>query len=686
MLPDLFLWGELPVNRFTGLYDSSLVLLSIAIAFIASYVTLDLVTQMRRETIPRLVSFWHVAGAVVFGAGIWAMHFTGMLAYHMQMEHHYALSSTLISLLVPILIAAIVFQILRQPVITLKTVFLTAPFLGLGIASMHYIGMAAMEMHATMQYIPGLFALSIIVAIVSSGAALWLMFVAARMSIAARATSAAIMAAGISGMHYIAMQATVIVPFAETRLGPEFDDMNLLLAFGVTTITLLIVGIAFAALTINQKVTRHLKEEVANRTEELQASTEALRIAKDEAEEANLAKSEFLANMSHEIRTPINAVVGIANILNADMLPPEKRGQYLNTLQISAESLLSLINELLDISKIETNKIEIEAVPFNLHELIEEVMLLISVRANEKGLNLNLDYDPTLPLQFVGDSLRIRQILVNLMSNAVKFTEKGVIAIHVNGTQDATGKIDLRLRVRDSGIGIPANKLGEIFDKFIQADTSTSRKYGGTGLGLSISRGLAERMGGSISVASQLGKGSEFTLHLPLPVAQQALPSAEKATAKVEYLPDLTATQPIATIPEAPPSEQARILLVEDNAANILVAKSYLDIFGFHYAIAHHGKEAVEMHTAQPFDVILMDVQMPIMDGYEATKRIREWERSQGGRHTPIIAMTSHGRVEDRARCLRNGMDEYISKPFRPEDLKEKILHMIEHPEAVATA
>ena len=675
MLERWFIFGELPINQLNGWHDWPLQILSFALCVLTSYVALNIAGFLRRESVAQGQWFWITAGGIALGVGLWAKQFTGMLAYHYEMEHHFVIATLIIGMALSMLVATALYYLIRGA-IHVRRIAWAAPLIGLGFSSIQYINMQGMAIPAALSYISTWFLGSLVFGGLVAAA---LMRLAKHptlyhpRSFRFKLQAAILLSILISAMHYCGLKATVLVPFAEGRMGPDYDAINVLLGYGIGILTTLILGLALAAINLNQRLMEHLKHQVALRTEQLARNAEELQLAKEQAEEASLAKTEFLANMSHEIRTPINAVVGIANILNADMLPPEKHKQYLTTLQVSAESLLSLINELLDISKIEINKIELEQAPFNLRELIAEVIMLISVRANEKGLNVTLEYDERTPEHFIGDSLRVRQVLVNLLSNAVKFTAEGGIIIHVSSAATRQNRLDMRIRVSDTGIGIPTDKLEAIFDKFIQADSSHSRQYGGTGLGLAISRGLAERMNGEITVASQPGKGSVFTFRVPLAIASVESLARPSASEKPHSLPTPVAPEKASEPEKAKPSGP-RILLVEDNAANILVAKSYLELFGFTYAVAHHGEEGVEKHVADPFDIILMDVQMPVMDGYEATQRIRDWEIAHRHTRTPIIAMTSHGRVEDRDRCLRKGMDDYLSKPFRPEDLKTKIL------------
>jgi signal transduction histidine kinase/ActR/RegA family two-component response regulator len=434
---------------------------------------------------------------------------------------------------------------------------------------------------------------------------------------------------------------------------------------------LLGIGIAFGAFGVNRRIARQLREQIRKHTEELQRRAEelkhangALQQAKEAADAANLAKSEFLANISHEIRTPMNAVIGLAHILQSDRITPAKRRECVHTLKLSAESLLRLINELLDISKIETNHIELESIPFDLSTLAQEVLTVIAVRAQEKGIALSLQYGRSLHTRFTGDPLRIRQILLNLLSNAVKFTERGSVILKITGKPAQEQHVtDVTFRVIDSGIGIPQEQQKTIFDKFAQAHTSTTRKYGGTGLGLAISRGLAERMNGHIELRSDLGEGSEFVVRLPLadaPEENQPQPQDDRHGESFLVSPE-------------PESGTPRILVVEDNPANILVTTSYLESLQYDYVIAHDGQEALERYAEGRFQLILMDLQMPGVDGYEAARLVRQIEQQHGLPPTPIIAVTAYARTEDRNRCLEAGMNDYISKPYQLEELRDKI-------------
>lgn len=380
------------------------------------------------------------------------------------------------------------------------------------------------------------------------------------------------------------------------------------------------------------------------------------------ASQANMAKSEFLANLSHELRTPMNAIVGLSNILAVSQPLSEKQRMYVNTLQTSADTLLALINDLLDISRIEARSVELEAIPFDLNRLVQEVISMMSVRSTEKGLNFKVEND-TRQSMFIGDPTRLRQVIVNLCSNAVKFTHQGTITIRIHSEAMNDRARNVVISVEDTGIGIPDDKLNAIFEKFTQADVSTVRQYGGTGLGLTISRMLVELMGGQIGVESRMGTGSTFTFNVHLQISE------DQAHVEPEETP-----QPLVEDPKIP-----KILVVEDFEPNALVVTAFLDDFGYSYDIVPNGVGALEKIRNSGYFAILMDVQMAGMNGFQTTESIRAYEKDQNRKPHYIIGMTAHALTGDRERCYAAGMDDYIPKPFNPKELKSKLLSALFH-------
>ncbi len=388
-----------------------------------------------------------------------------------------------------------------------------------------------------------------------------------------------------------------------------------------------------------------LRRQVRERTEDLSRALLAQRRLTDQAEVATRAKSAFLATMSHEIRTPLNAVIATASVLERMPLEPDQR-ELVDVIKNGGDSLLSVVSDILDFSKIEAGRLELDVTTFDLRALLKSTAGLIARTASAKGLQLDVNVEPGLPQWVAGDANRVRQVMLNLLSNAVKFTEAGRVEVTASATPPVDGRTTVMVSVSDTGLGIPADRLQRLFEPFTQADSSTTRRFGGTGLGLAISRHLIETMGGRVTVHSTPNVGSTFAFTLPLPVVVPSFAPLTLASARPDAWSHL------------------RVLLAEDNPVNQLVERRILKTLGVQCDVANNGKEAVEAVHNATYDIVLLDLQMPVMDGFEAAAAMRKLERAPW-----LVAVTADVTTETRHACDAAGFNDYISKPVTVQDL-----------------
>ncbi len=772
-------------QQLVGQYNYWLVLYSLFIAWIGSFAGLNVVTSMRSADTMRARHYWLLIGSLSMGCGIWSMHFVGMLAFRLPVPAHHVMSITAISVVPAVIASGMALFVLCRKEFNWLNTCIGGIFLGTGIAIMHYVGMAAMRGEFILVFRPGIFALSGVVAVALAIISLNVRRLEHRLGnvdgYKRLLISSPIMGLAITGMHYMGMQASEF--YAAPALSNVVNNMSHeSMTIIIVALTLFLSLLAVLSTTINKMFLKLNKTAIL-------------------AEEAVQAKSEFLARMSHEIRTPMNAIIGMTRLARKTDLTP-KQTDYISKISLASNKLLGIINDILDFSKIEAGKLEIENIEFSIDELRTSVCGVIESEAKEAGLDFEFNVSPQVPALLRGDPLRINQILINLASNAVKFTKKGLVIISLDATRNGD-KISLQFSVRDSGIGMSEEEVSLLFMSFSQADSSITRKFGGTGLGLAICKQLCELMQGQIWVDSRPGLGSTFSFTVQTELVEDvresrvylqqlkvlvvdddsatlqiliemlaefsfnadsaisgkiALAMLEQATSdKTPYdivlidwqMPDmsgvelvqiirsnvhiskvpkllmisahsrgelsrvvsslglqhflikpinpsilyesiidifsvtdpqaadyLTAKYPLLSEPPIKRVEGAKVLLVEDNLFNQQIALETLRSMKVEVELAENGLESLIKLETNDYDLVLMDIQMPEMDGLTAAKEIRKrWP----DRILPIIAMTAHAMSGDREKSLEAGMNQHMTKPFDPDKLAMSIVYWVRY-------
>ncbi len=722
-------------------HDPVLVTLSFVVAALASYCSLDMAERLRASE-GRTRNFWLLMAGVTLGGGIWSMHFIAMTAFSSTLERGYEPILTVASGVIAVLaVTAGLAALGRKP--GWGRLAGAGAFVGMGVVIMHYMGMAAMQVQGTVAYRFEIFSISLLIALTAATVALWL---AVNLQHTwQRACAALVMAVAICGMHYTGMAGTVLISHGAHEVAHTGVSKGMLAAI-VASATGCFVLVAMVLAFIDRRLEARSVQE-ANRLRELNADLEQ---ARREADAANRAKSAFLATMSHEIRTPMNAVVGMSHLLRDMPLTPQAH-EYVSIISSAGDSLLTVLNDILDFSKIESGKLQMTEEPFDLLACVEESLELLGPLAANKNLALLCQFDTSTPRMVVGDAARLRQVLVNLVGNAVKFTSVGYVAVRVEEA-DRAGRKVIHIAVRDTGIGIPKDRLHRLFQSFSQVDASTTRQFGGTGLGLAISQRLARLMGGDIQVESQPGVGSLFYFDLPdrrvenatlglageplwkgkrvwLKVGPSALDetlggyltawgmSVTRDAAEADFvvtdantaIPMALAIKPalrfgegkalskpmrptqlkaaigrlLASVPvlEKKMSNQGapmavesplRILVAEDNAVNQRVIQGLLRRLGYEPVIVENGLLALEAVRQMPYDLMLLDLHMPEMDGLDAARQVVATVPLES--RPRMVALTANAFPEDRQACMDAGMQDFLSKPIQLAELRRALL------------
>ena len=646
----------------TGRYDPSLVLVSVLVAIFASYTALSVAGRVKQAHGYASLA-WTAGGALAMGSGIWAMHFIGMLAFSLPIPLGYDVPLTLLSLLLPVLVSGMALWQLRAPLLRPRELASSALLMGLGINAMHYTGMAAMRMSPAIDYDPWLFALSVLIAVGSSAGALWIGFrlrQGAAGAWVAQSAAAVVMGFAVAGMHYIGMAAAGFHADSVCRAATGWISQHKLALIVAVVVGLLVVALLFSVLDARLQARAASLDASLAVAEERKALYLQEVEARVEAERINQLKDEFLSTVSHELRTPLNAILGWSQLLaQKERVGDDMLRKGLETIERNARVQVQLIDDLLDMSRILSGKVRLDLQPVKPAEFVGAVVESLRPTAMAKRIRLEAELDEEAG-PVLADSDRMQQVMWNLVSNALKFTPGGglvEVGLWRAGEQMA-------IRVRDNGPGIHPDFLPHVFDRFRQADTSTTRQHGGLGLGLSIVRQLVELHGGTVAVDSAgEGQGASFTVHLPL---QPALPGWGLAPALPGGELDMTAA---AALPDL---SGMRVLALDDDADSLEVLRTILLGAGAQVAVAGTAQEALDLLHAQRPQLLISDIGMPGMDGFEFIRRVRSIEDNELCM-VPALALSAFARKEDRDRACACGYTDYLVKPVTPGLLVEAV-------------